>query len=174
MSNFLVLGETKPSTTLGTIIFVLLSFILLMVLIKIFAWKPLMTLLQKREEKVANDLDSAEQSRIAAQKLEEERQLALQNSRSEAMNIVNTAKASGEQSRQNILQEARLDADKLKNKAQAQLEREKEQALQDMKKEVASLSLELASKIMNQELSTENHTALINDFIAELENHHEA
>ncbi len=172
MSNF-VLGETTPSTTLGTILFVLLAFALLMYLIKVFAWKPVTAMMKKREDQVANDIDAAEQSRIAAQKLEEQRQGALQNSRNEALTIVNTAKTSGEQSRQNILKEAREDAEKMKAKAQADLLREQEQAQRDMQKNVADLSLEIASKIMNQDLNAENHSALIDDFISQLGNAHE-
>ncbi|WP_071131115.1 F0F1 ATP synthase subunit B [Enterococcus timonensis] len=173
MFTFLKLGEAGPSTTLGTIIFVLLAFSILMYLIKIFAWKPLIAMMEKRENKIANDLDSAEIARTSAQKLEQERQAALQNSRSEAMNIVNTAKTSGEQSRQNILQEARADAEKIKEKTTADLTREKEQTMRDMQKDVANISLEIAGKILNQELSSANHTALIDDFIAQLGTDHE-
>ena len=174
MLDSLVLGAGTPSTTLGTIIFVLLSFVILMVLLKKFAWGALIGMMEKREQKIANDLDTAESSRVSAQKLEQERQAALQNSRSEAMTIVNTAKASGEQSRQNILQEARTDADKLKQKTEEELQRETEQAMRDMQKDVANLSLDLAAKILNKELSATAHTQLIDDYINNLGNSHEA
>lgn len=168
MLDFLVLGAGTPSTTLGTMIFVLLSFTILIVLLKKFAWGALMGMMEKREEKIANDLDSAENSRISAQKLEQERQVALQNSRSEAMTIVNTAKASGEQSRQNILQEARTDAEKIKQKSEEQFERQKEQAMRDMKKDIADISLDLAAKILNEELTKDAHSKLIDEYIDEL------
>ncbi len=173
MLPFLLLGEGTPSTTLGTIIFVLLSFLILMFLVKKFAWSALMGIMEKREEKIANDLDSAENSRISAQKLEQERQLALQNSRNEAMNIVTTAKSSGEQSRQNILQEARNDADRIKEKTREELQREKETAMRDMQKDIANLSMDLAAKILNQELSKDAHAQLIDDYIAQLGETHE-
>ena len=71
----LVVGETAPSTTLGTMIVVSGAFLILMLLLKKYAWGAIVDILTQREEKIANDLDSAEQSRVAAAKMEKERQL---------------------------------------------------------------------------------------------------
>lgn len=174
MLETLVLGQGEASTTTGTILFVLLSFSLLTLLVKKFAWGPVVSMMEKREDKIANDLDSAETSRIAAAKLEEERQKALLNSRSEAVNIVNTAKQSGEQSRQSIIEEAKEDAEQIKAKAQIELQRQQERVQRELKKDAAALSLELASKILNEKLDENAHQAMIDDFINELGNHHEA
>ena len=66
----LVVGETAPSTTLGTMIVVSGAFLILMLLLKKYAWGAIVDILTQREEKIANDLDSAEQSRVAAAKME--------------------------------------------------------------------------------------------------------
>ena len=58
----LVVGETAPSTTLGTMIVVSGAFLILMLLLKKYAWGAIVDILTQREEKIANDLDSAEQS----------------------------------------------------------------------------------------------------------------
>jgi len=88
MLNQLVVGEAaEPSTTLGTIIVVSGAFLILMLLIKKYAWTAITEMLQKREDKIANDLDSAEQSRLAAAELEKERQQKLLSSKTEAADI---------------------------------------------------------------------------------------
>ena len=88
----LVVGETAPSTTLGTMIVVSGAFLILMLLLKKYAWGAIVDILTQREEKIANDLDSAEQSRVAAAKMEKERQQQLLSSRSEAAEIIKTRK----------------------------------------------------------------------------------
>lgn len=71
---------------------------------------------EKREDKIANDLDSAEQSRINSAKMEQEREQQLLASRSDAADIIKNAKESGELSRQNILKDAQEEAARLKAK----------------------------------------------------------
>ena len=102
----LVVGETAPSTTLGTMIVVSGAFLILMLLLKKYAWGAIVDILTQREEKIANDLDSAEQSRVAA--------------------------------------------------------------LSSVKNEVADLSLQIAAKILNKELTPDAHEALIDSYIESL------
>lgn len=173
MLENLVLGQGQPSTTLGTILFVLVSFILLIALVKKFAWTSLVDMMKKREDQIANDLDSAEKARLTAQKLEQQRQEALQNSRNEAITILNQAKENGEENRQKMMQEAKTTIEHLKAKTNEQLIRDKEETMLEMKQDISRLSLDLAAKLLNQELSEEKHHALIHDFIEEIGTSHE-
>lgn len=88
---------------------------------------------EKREDKIANDLDSAEQSRINSAKMEQEREQQLLASRSDAADIIKNAKESGELSRQNILKDAQEEAARLKSKAQADITVERDSALNSVK-----------------------------------------
>ena len=106
MLDHLVLAEITH-TTLSSIIVVTGSFTILLALLKKFAWGPISEIMKKREDQIANDLDSAEQARIKAAKLEEERQVKLMSSQSEAAEIIKSAKDSGETSRQKILTETK-------------------------------------------------------------------
>lgn len=170
----LVIAESV-NTTLGNLIAVTLSFVILMALLKKFAWGSVQEILRKREEKIANDLDSAEQSRMKAAELEEERQAQLANSRSDAADIIKNAKESGELSRQNIIKDTKEEVSRLKTHAQAEIEDERETALTSVKDDVATLSLQIAEKILSKELSSEAHQDLINDYMDKLGNtKHEA
>ena len=130
-----------------------------------FAWGPISDILKKREDKIANDLDSAEKSRINSAKMEQEREQQLLASRSDAADIIKNAKESGELSRQNNLKETQEEVARLKSKAQTDIMLERDTALNSVKDDVADLSLQIAAKILNKELSPEMHESLINQYI---------
>ena len=157
--TILVVGETAPSTTLGTMIVVSGAFLILMLLLKKYAWGAIVDILTQREEKIANDLDSAEQSRVAAAKMEKERQQQLLSSRSEAAEIIKNAKESGETT---------AEVTRLREKARTDISQEREEALSSVKNEVADLSLQIAAKILNKELTPDAHEALIDSYIESL------
>lgn len=164
MLNQLAIAEVG-NPMLGNIIVVSGSFLLLMFLLKHFAWGPISDILKKREDKIANDLDSAEKSRINSAKMEQEREQQLLASRSDAADIIKNAKESGELSRQNILKETQEEVARLKSKAQTDIMLERDTALNSVKDDVADLSLQIAAKILNKELSPEMHESLINQYI---------
>ena len=170
----LVIAEAV-NTTLGNLIVVTLSFVILMALLKKFEWGAVQDILKKREDKIANDLDSAEQSRIKAAELEKERETQLASSRSDAADIIKNAKESGELSRQNIIKDTKEEVTRLKDRAQAEIKDERENALTSVKDDVATLSLQIAEKILSKELSQDAHQDLINDYMNKLGNtKHEA
>lgn len=164
MLNQLAIAEVG-NPMLGNIIVVSGSFLILMFLLKHFAWGPISDILKKREDKIANDLDSAERSRINSEKMEQEREQQLLASRSDAADIIKNAKESGELSRQNILKETQEEVARLKSKAQTDIMLERDTALNSVKDDVADLSLQIAAKILNKELSPEMHESLINQYI---------
>ena len=164
MLNQLAIAEVG-NPMLGNIIVVSGSFLILLFLLKHFAWGPISDILKKREDKIANDLDSAEQSRIKSAKMEQEREQQLLASRSDAADIIKNAKESGELSRQNILKETQEEVARLKSKAQTDIMLERDTALNSVKDDVADLSLQIAAKILNKELSPEMHESLINQYI---------
>jgi F-type H+-transporting ATPase subunit b len=84
------------------------------------------------------------------------------------MNILKTAREAGERSRQNILVDTKKEVGKLKEKAKIDIEQERKEALVNVKDEVADLSLQIAAKILNKELTKDAHTALIDSFIGNL------
>lgn len=173
MLSNLVIAETN-SAMFGNIIVVSGSFLILMLLLKKFAWGSIADILKKREDKIANDLDSAEQSRMAAAKLEKEREDQLNASRSDAAAIIKNAKENGELSRQNILNETKEEVARLKEKSKSDIAQEREAALSNVKDEVAELSLQLAGKILEKELTPDAHDNLISQYIKGLGSSNEA
>ena len=166
MLNHLFLLNAGGHPTLISSVFVVTgSFILLLLLIKHFAWEQITDIFKQREERISNDLDSAEQSRIRANAHEVETKERLAASQNEAMEIIQEAKEIGESNRQTVLSETKEEVARMKAKAEELLAYEREKALAEAKAEVVNLSLQVAEKILNNDLSMDNQTALIDQYI---------
>lgn len=153
---------------IGNFILITGSFILLLVLIKKFAWSNITGIFEDRAEKIASDIDRAEEARQKAEVLAQKREDELAGSRKEAKTIIENAKETAEQSKANILADAKLEAGHLKEKANQEIAQNKVEALQSVKGEVADLTISLAGKIISQNLDSHAHKALIDQYIDQL------
>lgn len=153
---------------IGNFILITGSFILLLVLIKKFAWSNITGIFEERAEKIASDIDRAEEARQKAEVLAQKREDELAGSRKEAKTIIENAKETAEQSKANILAGAKLEAGHLKEKANQEIAQNKVEALQSVKGEVADLTISLAGKIISQNLDSHAHKALIDQYIDQL------
>ncbi|HGR8447004.1 TPA: F0F1 ATP synthase subunit B [Streptococcus pneumoniae] len=153
---------------IGNFILITGSFILLLVLIKKFAWSNITGIFEERAEKIASDIDRAEEARQKAEVLAQKREDELAGSRKEAKTIIENAKETADQSKANILADAKLEAGHLKEKANQEIAQNKVEALQSVKGEVADLTISLAGKIISQNLDSHAHKALIDQYIDQL------
>lgn len=153
---------------IGNFVLITGSFIFLLVLIKKFAWSNITGIFEERAEKIASDIDRAEEARQKAEVLAQKREDELAGSRKEAKTIIENAKETAEQSKANILADAKLEAGHLKEKANQEIAQNKVEALQSVKGEVADLTISLAGKIISQNLDSHAHKALIDQYIDQL------
>ena len=165
LSNSLVLGASFNG---GDILFQLVMFIVLLSLLAKFAWGPLMGIMKQREEHIANEIDAAEQSRTEAKKLLEEQRNLLKEARNEAQALIESAKKQGDVQREEIIVAARAESERLKDSAKVEIEQQKEKAVAAIREQVASLSVLIASKVIEKELSAEDQEKLINEYIQEV------
>ena len=158
--------------TIGTIIgdFILIagSFLLLIFLVKKFAWGNITSILDARAEKITNDIDEAEAARKKAEELAAKREEEWAGSRQEATTILETAKETAEKNKAHILSEANQEALRLKEKAQLEISQNKEEAMNSIKGDVADLTVNLAGKLLSQQLDSEGHRQLIDRYLNEL------
>ena len=153
---------------IGNFILIAGSFILLLVLIKKFAWSNITGIFEERAEKIASDIDRAEEARQKAEVLAQKREDELAGSRKEAKTIIENAKETAEKSKADILAEAKLEAGRLKEKANQEIAQNKAEALQSVKGDVADLTISLAGKIISQNLDGQAHKELIDQYIDQL------
>ena len=156
------------STIIGDFILIAGSFLLLIFLVKKYAWGNITSILDQRAEKISSDIDGAEEARKKAEELASKREAELAGSRTEAKMIIENAKETAEKSRADILAEAKLEAGRLKEKANQEIAQNKAEALQSVKGEVADLTVSLAGKIISQNLDGHAHKELIDQYIDQL------
>ncbi|UJL45982.1 F0F1 ATP synthase subunit B [Virgibacillus sp. NKC19-16] len=165
--DFMVIGAIG-GLRIGDILYQLFFFLLLLFLVKKFAWGPLMNVMQKREEYVAGEIESAEKSREEAEVAAKEAQAQLNQTKQEAQTMIENAKNAGEKQEKDIIESARQEADRIKQAAQDDIQNEKEQALQALQDKVASLSVLIATKVIEKEISAQDQEELINEYIKEI------
>ena len=156
------------STIIGDFILIAGSFLLLIFLVKKYAWGNISSILDERAEKISSDIDGAEEARKKAEELASKREAELAGSRTEAKTIIENAKETAEKSRADILAEAKLEAGRLKEKANQEIAQDKAEALQSVKGDVADLTISLAGKIISQNLDSQGHKELIDQYINQL------
>lgn len=118
-AKLLALGEAAHHTGInsGDIIYQLLMFIILLALLRKFAWQPLMNIMKQREEHIANEIDQAEKHRQEAEKLLQEQRELMKQSRQEAQELIENARKLAEEQKEQIIASARMEAERLKEAA---------------------------------------------------------
>ena len=122
----LLLGVAIP---FGTIAYTLFIFLLLLVMLRKFAWGPLMGIMKEREEHVTNEIDAAERSNAEAKKLVEEQREMLKQSRVEAQELIERAKKQAVDQKDVIVAAAKEEAESIKASAVQEIQREKSKQL---------------------------------------------
>lgn len=149
-------------------IVMLFFFIVLVALVGKFAWGPVMDMMKKREDHVANEIDTAERNRAEAEKANAEAVERLNKTKQEAQQIIEDAKVAGSKQEQDIISTARAEAERIKAQAQADIQNEKEKALQAIQDQATSLSVLIASKVIEREINEQDHEKLIAEYIKEV------
>nr|WP_220127257.1 F0F1 ATP synthase subunit B [Halobacillus locisalis] len=145
----------------------LFFFIVLLVLLRMFAWGPLMNMMKEREDYVANEINTAEKSREEAQRMQREASEELKKTRQDAQSIIEDARKTAGQQERDILESARNEAERIKESAREEIGQERDKAIQALKDQVATMSVMIASKVIEKELSEQDQEKLINEYIDE-------
>ena len=149
----------------GLFMWTIVTFFIVLAILKWKAWGPLMDALDKREEDIRNALSSAEKAKEEAGKVAEDYEEMIRKAQSEAQKIVAESKATGDRVREEIKETAEKEAREILDKAQVQIESEKEKAVQEIKSVIVDFSLQAASKVIEKNLESEDNRRIINDTI---------
>jgi len=155
---------------IGNAVWTLVIFLLVIVVLGKFAWGPLLSGLQQREEFIRRSLKEARDDREAAEARLREYEEKLSGASAEASQIVDQGKRQGEQVRADIEVKAREEADKMVERARREIELSKQSAIKDLYATSSELATEIASRIVQRELNAQDHEKLISDAIQELGN----
>jgi F-type H+-transporting ATPase subunit b len=154
---------------LGNAIWTLAIFVIVVVVLGKFAWGPVLGLLQQREEFIHRSLSEAKRERDEADARLKEYAAKLQTAHAEAAALLEEARRDAERLREEIRQKARTEADRTIANAQRQIELETSRALEQVRHEAVDLSVMIASKILQRNVSKADNERLIDDAIKQVE-----
>ncbi|MCK4700293.1 MAG: F0F1 ATP synthase subunit B [Bacteroidales bacterium] len=154
---------------LGLVFWMVLSFSMILFILKKFAWKPILKALKERENTIDTALKSADKAREKMEQLKADNEKTIK----EAKNIRDSLLKEARQVKDKIIVEAKQKANSEANKiiadAKRKIENEKEAALDEIKNQVAGFSVEIAEKILKKKLEkTKDQKDLINELIDEI------
>ena len=154
--------------TPGLYIWTIITFLLLFYVLAKFAWKPLLKMLEERENLIKSSLDDAEKARQELEKINSESEVIISQARSEAQSILSDGKAAAEKIKDDTIAKAKDEASKIREDAKHQIQVEKDKAITDIKKEVVDLSISVAEKLINKNISEQDNSSLIEESLKKI------
>ncbi|NUN10124.1 MAG: F0F1 ATP synthase subunit B [Ignavibacteriaceae bacterium] len=161
-------GGGLLSVNPGLAFWTVLIFLLLLLILKKFAWKPILESLDERENKIKESLESAEKARNDAQVLIEENRKNLAKAEEEAKKIIEESRTYAERVKTQIMEDSKAQAAKVIENATAEIDRKRQEMFSDLKNQIADISVEIAEKIIRKNLDKTAQSDIINKSIDEI------
>ncbi len=153
----------------GLIFWTTLTFLLLVFLLKKFAWGPILTAVKDREESIDNALKSAEKAREEMKNLQADNEKILAEARAERDAMLKEGRELRDKTIDGAKEAAKAEAEKMIENAREQIEMQKRAAMTELKNQVAALSIDMAEKILRKELAdAKKQEALINEMLEDI------
>jgi len=154
----------SPNT--GVMFWTLIIFLVLLVILSRFAFKPLTAAVAAREAALEKLIKDAQRDREEAQKLLAEQQRALDASRADAQRVIADARTTGEKLRKEMLEQTKQQQHELLERARAEIDTERKRAIADLRREAVDLALVGASKVVEKNLDDQTNRKLIESFLS--------
>ena len=152
----------------GLIIWTIITFLVVLFVLKKFAWPHLLAALDEREKRISDAIAAAEQARQEAEEVLREHRQKLAAADEEARQVVAEAREAGANLRQTIVSQAREEAERMLDQARTSIESEKRAAIAELRRETASLAVQAAGALIDANLDDEKNRGLVDDFIARI------
>lgn len=151
----------------GLMIWTVVTFVVLLTVLRFTAWKPLMTSLDAREKRIRDAIEGAERARAEAERRLAEYERQLHEARDEAHKILEEGKADALKLKNDILAQARAESEEFKARARRELELATDQAKKELWEHATKLSTELAEKILRRSLDAADQRRLVEEVLEE-------
>lgn len=169
MSQFVILGGGLVSPEPGLVIWMLVTFLIVLFLMAKFAWKPILKMIKDREHSIEEALASAEKAKSEMTALTAKNEQILAEGRQERDRLMKEAREIKESIIAEAKAKAQSEAEKIMANARETIKNEKMAAITELKNQVAQLSIDIAENILKQELAGEDkQKALINTLLQDI------
>ncbi|MFT6002002.1 MAG: F-type H+-transporting ATPase subunit b [Flavobacteriales bacterium] len=155
--------------SIGLIFWTTLAFVVLLILLRKFAWKPILSAVNTREESITNAMNAAEEAKKEMANLTSTNERLLNEAREERDSLMKEAREMKVEIIAKAKEEATSEGEKMIVNAKAAIETERKSAIADLKNQVASLSIDIAEKIVKGNLSGDDkQKQLVNELVEEV------
>ncbi|WP_152399964.1 F0F1 ATP synthase subunit B [Paenibacillus cellulositrophicus] len=147
----------------------LIAFVILYWLLNKYAFGPLFSIMEKRRELVTSQMNEAAQTREQAIAYVEEQKKALENARKEAYDIIEQSRQTSSKQADQIMEQAKVEASRIKEDAVRDIASEKNKAVQELRSELGAVSVKIASKLLEKEVSSDKaQEELVDQYLKEV------
>lgn len=146
-------------------VFAIIAFLILYLLLNKYAFGPLVDIMEKRRQLIAEQVGSADKNRQEAEKLVSEQKEAFQEARKEAYDLIEEARNTSNKQADNIISQAKEEASRLKEDALRAIDIEKNKAVAELRGEVGALSVKIASKIVEKEVDAAAQQGIVDQYL---------
>ncbi len=150
----------------------LIAFIVLVIILAKFGWPMFEAMLEKREKTITEALEKSEEARIESERVLQEYQKQLSDAKAQAATIIADAKEAGEALRANLTKQAHNESTAMIEKARIAIEGEKQAAMNELRSTVADVSVEVASRLVRDDLDDAEHRKIIERYLDEAGSFH--
>ena len=145
----------------------IINFVILLALLRLVAYKPVLSMLEKRSTKIKESMEAAERIKQEMAKSQQEFEVQLEAARKEGQAIIAQANQIGDRMKQEARDEAQKEATVIIAKARGEIELERDKAIGELRQQFADLTILAAGKVINRTLDPASHKTLINEILVE-------
>jgi len=153
----------------GLIAWTIIIFVLLLVILRKVAWKPIVGALEERTKKIKDSLEKAEAAQRAAENARAEYETMMAKASKEAQELIARSRKDAEATRDKIVVEAQTSADQILQRTKREIDLARQKALDEIKQTAAELSVNIAGRIISRSLAAKDHQDLIRQALSEMQ-----
>jgi F-type H+-transporting ATPase subunit b len=156
----------------GLFVWTIVTFLVLLTILAKFAWTPLLKALEERRNTITKALEDAQQARQELERVAQQSSEIMRKSRADAEAVITQSRADADRLREEMRLKARSEAEGIVRNAERQIQLETARALQQIRHEAVDLSVMIASRIIQRNLSKEDNEKLIDEALRQVEQKH--
>jgi F-type H+-transporting ATPase subunit b len=153
----------------GLMLWTIITFLVLVLILWKTAWKPIVTSLDSRAERLRGDIEKAEKARLDAESILNQNKEILGKAKDETAKIIADGKASAEKIRADIIAKAGQEAKEITERSKREINTAKDKALGELKLEIVNIATDIASKIIVKNLKPEDQEAIVKDALSKVD-----
>ncbi|OLZ10663.1 F0F1 ATP synthase subunit B [Sulfobacillus thermosulfidooxidans] len=156
---------SSTSLTLGNMVAGVLQWVILLILLRLYVYKPLLAAMQKRRDTIAKQINDANSLREEAEKLHQEQEALLKQAREDAKTLIAQARREGEEEARKIVEQAQREAQYRQKAALEEIQHERDEALKAIRAQVADLVLMATSKLLERNLDDKDQERYLDQIL---------